>query len=168
MNLAIAPVESFAYTVVKRTFDLAAATLGLRVLSPIFLAITALVKFNSPGPVLFRQECIGRYGKPFTLLKFGTMHCTSKSESDTVWTTMTDLYCPVIGAVLRRFSLDELPQLLNVFQDEMSLVGSRPERPYYVAKFGEDFEKYNVRYRCHLGITGWAQVNGLRGDTANL
>jgi len=166
MNLAISPVESFAYTVVKRAFDLVAATLGLVILLPVFLAIATLVKLSSPGPILFRQERIGRHGKPFTLLKFRTMHCSSKSESDVLWTTKNDPRCTVIGAVLRRFSLDELPQLLNVVRGEMSLVGPRPERPYYVAKFGEDFEKYNSRHRCHVGITGWAQVNGLRGDTS--
>lgn len=166
MNLAISPVESFAYTVVKRTFDLFAATVGLIILSPVLVAIAALVKFSSPGPVLFRQERIGRHGKSFTLLKFRTMHCSSKTESDTLWTKRNDPRCTVIGAVLRRFSLDELPQLLNVIRGEMSLVGPRPERPYYVAKFGEDFEKYNMRHRCHVGMTGWAQINGLRGDTS--
>lgn len=166
MNLAISPVESFAYTVVKRVFDRTAASLGLIFLSPLLLAIAALVKFSSPGPVLFRQERIGRHGKSFTLLKFRTMHCSSKTESDTLWTTRNDPRCTTIGAVLRRFSLDELPQLLNVIRGEMSLVGPRPERPYYVAKFGEDFEKYNMRHRCHVGITGWAQINGLRGDTS--
>ncbi|MGE5053067.1 MAG: sugar transferase [Acidobacteriota bacterium] len=166
MNLAISPVESFAYTVVKRTFDLTAATLAIVTLSPMFLAIAALVKFSSPGPILFRQERIGRHGKPFTLLKFRTMHCSSKNESDTLWTTKNDPRCTVTGAVLRRFSLDELPQLLNVVRGEMSLVGPRPERPFYVAKFEEDFEKYNMRHRCHVGMTGWAQVNGLRGDTS--
>src|SRR3954468_14132648 len=166
MNLAISPVESFAYTVVKRAFDLIAAIVGVIILSPIFLAIAALVKLSSPGPVLFRQERIGRHGKPFTLLKFRTMHCSSKTESDTLWTTRNDPRCTVIGAGLRRFSLDELPQLLNVIRGEMSLVGPRPERPYFVAKFGEDFEKYNMRHRCHVGMTGWAQINGLRGDTS--
>jgi len=166
MNLAISPVESFAYTVVKRTFDAVVSTLGLIILSPTLLAIAVLVKLSSPGPVLFRQERIGRHGKPFTLLKFRTMHCCSKTESDTLWTTRNDPRCTVIGAVLRRFSLDELPQLLNVIRGEMSLVGPRPERPYYVAKFGEDYQKYNMRHRCHVGMTGWAQVNGLRGDTS--
>jgi exopolysaccharide biosynthesis polyprenyl glycosylphosphotransferase len=166
MNLAISPVESFAYTVVKRAFDLIAATLGLVFLSPVFLAIAALVKLSSPGPVLFRQERIGRHGNSFTLLKFRTMNCTNKTESDILWTTRNDPRCTATGAVLRRFSLDELPQLLNVIRGEMSLVGPRPERPYYVAKFGEDFEKYNMRHRCHVGMTGWAQVNGLRGDTS--
>jgi exopolysaccharide biosynthesis polyprenyl glycosylphosphotransferase len=166
MNLAISPVESFAYTVVKRGFDLIAATVGLIILSPVFLAVAALVRFSSPGPVLFRQERIGRHGKPFTLLKFRTMHCCSKDESDTLWTTRNDPRCTVIGSFLRRFSLDELPQLLNVIRGEMSLVGPRPERPYYVAKFGEDFRKYNMRHRCHVGMTGWAQVHGFRGDTS--
>jgi exopolysaccharide biosynthesis polyprenyl glycosylphosphotransferase len=166
MNLAISPVESFAYTVVKRAFDLIAAIVGLILLSPIFLAIAALVKLSSPGPVLFRQERIGRHGKPFTLLKFRTMHCSSKTESDTVWTTRNDPRCTVIGTALRKFSLDELPQLLNVIRGNMSLVGPRPERPYFVAKFGEDFQKYNMRHRCHVGMTGWAQVHGLRGDTS--
>jgi len=166
MNLAISPVESFAYTVVKRTFDVLTAALGLLILSPLFLAIAAVVKLSSPGPVLFRQERIGRHGKSFTLLKFRTMHCSSKTDSDTLWTTRNDPRCTIIGAVLRRFSLDELPQLLNVVRGEMSLVGPRPERPYYVAKFGEDFQKYNMRHRCHVGMTGWAQVNGLRGDTS--
>lgn len=166
MNLAISPVESFAYTVVKRTFDAVAATVGLVILSPLFFVIAALVKFSSAGPVLFRQERIGRHGKSFTLLKFRTMHCSSKTESDTVWTTRNDPRCTVVGSILRRFSLDELPQLLNVVRGEMSLVGPRPERPYYVAKFGEDFEKYNMRHRCQVGITGWAQINGFRGDTS--
>jgi Undecaprenyl-phosphate glucose phosphotransferase len=166
MNLAISPVESFAYTVVKRTFDLIAATVGLIILSPIFVAVATLVKLSSPGPVLFRQERVGRHGKSFTLLKFRTMQCSSKSESDTLWTTRNDPRCTVIGSLLRRFSLDELPQLLNVIRGEMSLVGPRPERPYYVAKFEEDFQKYNMRHRCHVGMTGWAQVHGLRGDTS--
>lgn len=166
MNLAISPVESFAYTVVKRAFDLISATMGLVMLSPVFVAVAALVKLSSPGPVLFRQERVGRHGKPFTLLKFRTMHCSSKTESDTLWTTRNDPRCTVIGAFLRRFSLDELPQLFNVVRGEMSLVGPRPERPYYVAKFEEDFQKYNMRHRCHVGMTGWAQVHGFRGDTS--
>lgn len=166
MNLAISPVESFAYTVVKRAFDVASAALGVLFLSPLFAAISILVKLSSPGPILFRQERIGRHGKPFTLLKFRTMRCGSQVESDTLWTTKDDPRITPIGAVLRRFSLDELPQLFNVISGEMSLVGPRPERPYYVAKFGEDIEKYHLRHSCQVGMTGWAQVNGLRGDTS--
>jgi Undecaprenyl-phosphate glucose phosphotransferase len=166
MNLALAPVESFAYSVLKRTFDLVFATLGVVILSPVLLAITALVRLSSPGPILFRQERVGRNGKSFTMLKFRTMHCSTMAESDTIWTTKNDPRCTVIGATIRRFSLDELPQLLNVIRGEMSLVGPRPERPYFVAKFRTNIQKYNLRHCCQVGMTGWAQVNGLRGDTS--
>jgi len=166
MNLAISPVESFAYTVLKRTFDLVSATLGVLILSPMFLAIAVLVKLSSPGPILFRQERVGRNGKIFTLLKFRTMHCSSTAESDTIWTTKNDPRCTAIGATLRKFSLDELPQLLNVIRGEMSLVGPRPERPHFVAKFRTNIQKYNLRHCCQVGMTGWAQINGLRGNTS--
>jgi exopolysaccharide biosynthesis polyprenyl glycosylphosphotransferase len=166
MNLAISPIESFAYTVLKRTFDLVFAVLGVVILSPVFLAIAVLVKLGSPGPVLFRQERVGRNGNHFTLLKFRTMHCSTTAESDTIWTTKNDPRCTAIGATLRRFSLDELPQLFNVIRGEMSLVGPRPERPHFVAKFRTSIQKYNLRHCCQVGMTGWAQVNGLRGDTS--
>jgi exopolysaccharide biosynthesis polyprenyl glycosylphosphotransferase len=166
MNLALSPVESFAYTVVKRTFDLVFAVLGVVILSPVFLAIAVLVKLSSPGPVLFRQERVGRNGKSFTLLKFRTMYCSTEAESDTIWTTKKDPRRTAIGATLRRFCLDELPQLFNVIRGEMSLVGPRPERPHFVAKFRTNIQKYNLRHCCQVGMTGWAQVNGLRGDTS--
>ncbi len=166
MNLAISPVESFAYTVLKRTFDLVFSVLAVIILSPLLLAIAVLVKLSSPGPILFRQERVGRHARRFTLLKFRTMHCSTPSESDTTWTTRNDPRCTMIGALLRKFSLDELPQLFNVIRGEMSLVGPRPERPHFVTKFRADIEKYNTRHCCQVGITGWAQVNGLRGDTS--
>jgi Undecaprenyl-phosphate glucose phosphotransferase len=166
MNLAISPVESFAYTVLKRTFDLVFAILGAVILSPLFLVIAVFVKLSSPGPILFRQERVGRNGKLFTLIKFRTMHCRSVAESNTIWTTKNDPRCTTIGAMLRRFSLDELPQLFNVIRGEMSLVGPRPERPHFVAKFRTNIQKYNLRHCCQVGMTGWAQVNGLRGDTS--
>lgn len=166
MNLAISPVESFAYTVLKRAFDLMTAIFSVIILSPVLLAIAVLVKLSSSGPILFRQERVGRNGKPFTLLKFRTMHCSSKNESDTIWTTRNDPRCTVIGTTLRKFSLDELPQLFNVIRGEMSLVGPRPERPHFVAKFRTNIQKYNLRHCCQVGMTGWAQVNGLRGNTS--
>jgi len=166
MNLAISPVESFAYTVLKRMFDLVFATFGVVILSPVFLAVAVLVKLSSPGPILFRQERVGRNGKSFTLLKFRTMHCSSTAESDTIWTTKNDPRCTAMGSTLRKFSFDELPQLFNVIRGQMSLVGPRPERPHFVAKFRTNIQKYNLRHCCQVGMTGWAQVHGLRGDTS--
>ena len=166
MNMASSPIESFAYTVLKRLFDLFFATLGLIFLSPLLVALALLVKVSSRGPVLFRQQRVGRNGQVFTLLKFRTMNCSSTADSDTIWTTKADARCTAIGAILRRFSLDELPQLINVIRGEMSLVGPRPERPYFVEKFRTNIQKYNVRHCCRVGMTGWAQVHGLRGDTS--
>src|SRR5450755_4066914 len=128
MNLAVSPVESFAYTVLKRTFDLVVASFAVVILSPVFLVIAALVKLSSRGPILFRQERVGRNGRFFTLLKFRTMSCATTVESNTIWTIKHDPRCTAIGATLRKFSLDELPQLFNVIRGEMSLVGPRPER----------------------------------------
>jgi exopolysaccharide biosynthesis polyprenyl glycosylphosphotransferase len=166
MHLAIYPVESFAYTVLKRILDLFLALVGAVVLSPVLLALAVVVKLSSPGPILFRQERVGRNGKLFMLLKFRTMQRSATAESDTMWTTKNDPRCTVIGAALRKYSLDELPQLFNVIRGDMSLVGPRPERPYFVAKFRKDVQKYNRRHCCHVGMTGWAQVNGLRGNTS--
>lgn len=166
MDLAISPVESFAYTVLKRSFDLLFATFALLIFSPLMVFIATLVKLSSPGPVLFRQERVGRHGTHFTLLKFRTMQCSAPEDSDTIWTVKNDPRCTAIGGMLRRFSLDELPQLFNVIRGDMSLVGPRPERPHFVARFRENYQKYNVRHSCRVGMTGWAQVNGLRGDTS--
>jgi len=166
VDLAISTVESFAYSVLKRIVDVIFAVLGVVILSPAFLVTALLVKLSSPGPILFRQERVGRHGKHFQMLKFRTMYCSSTAESDTIWTTKCDSRCTPIGGKLRRFSLDELPQLFNVIRGEMSLVGPRPERPYFVAKFRNEIHKYDLRHYCQVGMTGWAQVNGLRGNTS--
>jgi exopolysaccharide biosynthesis polyprenyl glycosylphosphotransferase len=166
INLAISPVESFAYSVLKRILDLLFATLGVMILSPAFMITALLVKLSSRGPILFSQERVGRHGKHFQMLKFRTMYCSTIAESDTTWTTRCDSRCTPIGAKLRKFSLDELPQLFNVIRGEMSLVGPRPERPYFVAKFRNEIHKYDLRHYCQVGMTGWAQVNGLRGNTS--
>jgi len=166
MDLALSPTQSVAYTIVKRIIDFAGAAVAIVLLSPALLTIAVLVKLTSKGPVFFRQQRIGRSGKVFTLLKFRTMCCSAASESDRLWTTKNDCRCTLLGVVLRRFSIDELPQLINVLRGEMSLVGPRPERPHFVAKFREDIKRYNRRHYCQVGMTGWAQVNGFRGDTS--
>lgn len=148
----------------KRGFDIGASTLGLAVLSPLLLGIAVSVRCTSPGPALYRQQRLGRNGKPFMMLKFRSM--LTGSESVSAWTVRNDPRRTDLGIWLRRFSLDELPQLINVFRGDMSLVGPRPEQPCIAAEFQECIPDYAKRYQVRPGITGLAQVNGFRGDTS--
>lgn len=150
--------------VVKRAFDLFGATVGLVFLSPILAALALWVKLDSPGPVFYAQERVGMNGRRFRMLKFRTMRVGSDAGGPQ-WTTKGDPRRTRGGAILRRFSLDELPQLWNVFVGEMSLVGPRPEQPAFVEQFRGSIPRYMLRHHMKAGITGWAQVNGLRGDT---
>jgi lipopolysaccharide/colanic/teichoic acid biosynthesis glycosyltransferase len=127
--------------------------------------IAIAVKLSSSGPVFFTQERVGINGQVFRMLKFRTMKVAPVSETDTLWTTPSDSRCTAIGAFLRRSSFDELPQFFNVLWGDMSVVGPRPERPHFVEKFNDEIDAYNARHHLKSGITGWAQVNGLRGDT---
>jgi exopolysaccharide biosynthesis polyprenyl glycosylphosphotransferase len=147
----------------KRAFDLAAASIGLLLSAPVFLVAALAVRCSSPGPVFFRQLRIGEDGRPFQLLKFRTMQVNS--DSDTTWSVVGDARVTRVGRLLRRTYLDELPQLLNVLRGEMSLVGPRPERPHFASRFAREVPRYHERHRVPGGITGWAQVHGLRGDT---
>jgi Undecaprenyl-phosphate glucose phosphotransferase len=150
--------------VLKRGFDLLFAALGLVLLSPLLLAIALWVKLDSPGPALYGQERVGMNGRRFRMLKFRTMRIDAE-ESGAGWTTPGDPRRTGAGSLLRRLSLDELPQLWNVLLGHMSLVGPRPERPMYVDRFRGTIPRYMLRHHVKAGITGWAQVNGLRGDT---
>jgi len=147
----------------KRAFDLVLATVGLLLAAPVFLAVAVAVRRSSPGPVFFRQLRIGRDGRPFELLKFRTMQVNS--DSDTTWSVVGDTRITRTGMFLRCTFLDELPQLLNVLRGDMSLVGPRPERPYFAERFAQEVPRYGDRHRMPGGITGWAQVHGLKGDT---
>ena len=148
---------------VKRFFDLAVAGVGLVLSAPVMLAVALAVHFSSPGPVLFRQRRVGRDGHQFELLKFRSMHVNH--DADTTWSVEDDQRVTPLGRFLRRTSLDELPQLLNVLRGDMSLVGPRPERPHFAGQFMDHVPRYDDRHRVPVGMTGWAQVHGLRGDT---
>ena len=148
----------------KRLFDAVIASLGIVMLSPVFAACALAVRIEGGRGVIFRQERVGLDGRPFEMLKFRSMK-PAGDESAYLWSIGSDPRVGPVGKVLRRTSLDELPQLWNVVRGDMSLVGPRPERPHFVEEFTHQFPRYMARHRVPAGVTGWAQVNGLRGDT---
>ena len=152
--------------VVKRVVDLVGALTVLVLGAPLFLLIAAVVRLTSKGPVFYRQTRMGLDGQAFVMLKFRTMRVNSESETGPVWTQANDHRRTTIGALLRKTSLDELPQFWNVLTGEMSIVGPRPERPEFIAQFRERVPQYMLRHKMKAGITGWAQVNGWRGNTS--
>jgi exopolysaccharide biosynthesis polyprenyl glycosylphosphotransferase len=151
---------------VKRTFDIVLSMLALIVFSPVLLIVALLVKCTSNGPVFYGQERVSRDNKKFIMLKFRTMKTDAESKSGPVWATENDPRRTPIGAFLRKTSLDELPQIFNVLKGELSIVGPRPERPHFVEKFRTEIPRYMERHKVKGGLTGWAQANGLRGDTS--
>ena len=164
LNFRRIPLDNWANAFCKRAMDIIGSLTLIILSSPVMLACAIGVKLSSPGPVLFKQERIGRDKKPFYMYKFRSMR-VNNGES-TAWSTDHDERKTKFGAFMRKCSLDELPQFFNVLKGDMSLVGPRPEIPYYVEKFKEDVPLYMVKHQVRPGITGWAQVNGLRGDTS--
>jgi len=153
--------------VIKRGMDLVISALTLIVVSPILALIALLIKVTSPkGPVFYVQERVGLDGVPFFMIKFRSMEPDAESDTGPVWASAEDPRTTRIGRLLRRLSLDELPQLINVLIGEMSIVGPRPERPHFVEQFREKVPRYFERHAEKAGITGWAQVNGLRGNVS--
>jgi exopolysaccharide biosynthesis polyprenyl glycosylphosphotransferase len=159
-----APLDRLGNRLLKRALDLALTLPALVLLAPLFLLVAVAVKLDSPGPVFFRQERVGLGNRRFQMIKFRSMRVDA--EQGSTWTVKDDPRRTRVGAFLRRTSLDELPQLFNVLRGDMSLVGPRPEQPRYVEKFKASIPRYLQRHQVKAGITGWAQVHGLRGDTS--
>jgi Undecaprenyl-phosphate glucose phosphotransferase len=152
--------------VAKRAFDVIFSLVVLVGLSPLLALIALGVKLSSPGPVLYWQERMGLDGQRFHMLKFRTMRVDAEAKTGPVWASARDPRRVAFGAFLRRFSLDELPQFVNVLRGQMSVVGPRPERPVFVERFRQTVPGYMLRHKVKSGLTGWAQVNGLRGNTS--
>lgn len=165
INLRRVPLDNLVNGFLKRGFDILASLLALILLSPVFLGAAIGVKLSSPGPVIYQQARIGRDKKKFTMYKFRSMGVEGNADM-TTWGTRQDARRTRFGAFLRKYSIDELPQLWNVLKGDMSLVGPRPERPFFVEKFREEVPLYMMKHLVRPGITGWAQVNGWRGDTS--
>lgn len=166
LSLKESPLVEWHNRFIKRIMDITVSLSALILLLPLHLLISFLVKLSSPGPTLYMQKRIGEDGRRFTILKFRTMKDKAEKGIGPVWAEKDDPRKTKAGAFLRRHNLDELPQLVNVLKGEMSLVGPRPERPRFVGKFKENIPRYMSRHKIKSGMTGWAQVNGLRGDTS--
>ncbi len=160
------PLDHFGNRWLKRLEDICGALVGLLLTGPLILVLAVLVKRSSGGPVFFRQERCGESGAPFTIYKLRTMQVDAEEASGPVWASPDDPRRTPLGAFMRRYNLDELPQFWNVLKGDMSLVGPRPERPHFVEQFKEDIGSYMWRHIYKPGMTGWAQVNGLRGNTS--
>ena len=166
INIRYVPLTNTGNAFIKRMADIFGSLFGILITSPIMLFCAIMVKLTSPGPIIFKQERVGLHNKPFFMYKFRSMAQQAPSEEKKAWTTKDDPRVTKFGRLMRKTSLDELPQLFNILKGDMSLVGPRPERPLFVEKFKEEIPRYMVKHQVRPGLTGWAQVNGYRGDTS--
>ena len=166
INIRYVPLSNTFHAFVKRVTDIVGSLICIAIFSPIMLVTAVLVKLTSKGPLIFKQERVGLHNEPFMMYKFRTMYVQTEEEEQKGWTQKNDPRVTGIGKFLRKTSLDEFPQLFNVLIGDMSLVGPRPERPQFVEKFREEIPRYMIKHQVRPGMTGWAQVNGYRGDTS--
>ncbi len=166
INIRYVPLNNSINAAIKRMVDIAGSAAGIIVLFPLMILISIAVRCSSKGPLIFKQERVGLHNKTFMMYKFRTMEVQPQESEKKEWTKRNDPRVTSIGKLLRCTSLDELPQLFNIFAGNMSLVGPRPERPFFVEKFKEEIPRYMIKHQVRPGLTGWAQINGYRGDTS--
>lgn len=166
INIRHVPLTELHNAYIKRIVDIFGALFGIILFSPVMLITAILVKLTDGGPIIYAQERVGLHNKPFKMYKFRSMAVQKLSEEKSKWTTPNDPRVTAVGRFIRKTSIDETPQFFNVLKGNMSLVGPRPERPFYVEKFREEIPHYMIKHQVRPGLTGWAQVNGFRGDTS--
>ena len=166
INIRYVPLSNTLNWCAKRVMDILVALVGVVVSLPVMVFAAIAVKCTSRGPIIFKQERIGLHNKPFRMYKFRTMEVQKPSQEAKGWTKKNDPRVTKVGKFLRRTSIDELPQLFNILKGDMSVVGPRPERPQFVEQFKEEIPRYMVKHQVRPGLTGWAQINGYRGDTS--
>ena len=166
INIRNVPLTDPMNALLKRMMDIVGALVGIILFSPLMLIVAALIKLSSPGPVIFKQERVGLHNRPFMMFKFRSMGVQKDEDEKKAWTVEGDPRVTGIGKIIRKTSIDELPQFFNVLRGDMSLVGPRPERTQFVEMFKEQIPRYMIKHQVRPGMTGWAQVNGFRGDTS--
>ena len=166
INIRHVPLTNTWAMLAKRIVDIFGAMVAMVLFSPIMLLSILFIRITSKGPVIFSQERVGLHNRPFKMYKFRTMEVQKQTAEEKAWTVKNDPRVTRIGRILRKTSMDELPQLFNILRGDMSLVGPRPERPLFVEKFKEEIPRYMIKHQVRPGLTGWAQVNGFRGDTS--
>lgn len=166
INIRYVPLSNTFNALIKRIMDLGGALAAIVLFSPVMLFSVIMIKLTSPGPLIYKQERVGLHNRNFMMYKFRSMDVQPPEEEKKAWTVKDDPRVTNFGKFMRKTSIDELPQLFNVLRGEMSLVGPRPERPFFVEKFREEIPRYMIKHQVRPGLTGWAQVNGYRGDTS--
>lgn len=166
VNIRHVPLTNTFNMVCKRAMDIVGSVVAIIIFSPVMLVTAILVKATSRGPLIYKQERVGLHNQTFQMYKFRSMEVQSAKSEKKAWTVRNDPRVTKVGRVIRKTSIDELPQLFNILKGDMSLVGPRPERPFFVEKFREEVPRYMVKHQVRPGLTGWAQVNGYRGDTS--
>ncbi|MDD7738983.1 MAG: undecaprenyl-phosphate glucose phosphotransferase [Fusicatenibacter sp.] len=166
VNIRYVPLSNTFNATIKRIVDIIGSIVAIILFSPVMLLAVIGIKLTSPGPLIYRQTRVGLHNKPFEMYKFRSMEVQSEEKEKKAWTVKDDPRVTGFGKFMRHTSIDELPQLFNILKGDMSLVGPRPERPFFVEKFREEIPRYMVKHQVRPGLTGWAQVNGYRGDTS--